>query len=438
MKNSNGIPFGVGGIRVFSGRETAEDLVDIVENTYPGMEAELARVGLDPVCEVRLAGPVVDGLLVEEGDGYRETRELGRLKEHLADRQLISTGISGGSTKWGTSREDLIARNGVSWAEDRKFETMRKGLHLLPHLHNGTVSHIFVQSLAGIMRSDIEGREAELNPLIARNVARVAAELFRLSEASGERLMVGLDPTRGQSLMYAEEVVVFWDEYLSVEGRDLIVEELGVSEAEAKKILKEVVQIRLDAGHSRMNFADPTEQARIYADHGIGVCGINLGNSTRLEQPSEHPKLADFISHYADGSPILVQVQGRKGDWRGFITEHLTDLRDRPELIDGLDEMRIHAHLRLDQEQDAKFGFPHLQAEAMDDFRGLCAFYRSRGIPMPPVYSHVIDYRDEKGERIPNSERDQLYEAVVNQALYAGEQIRGWTTDNGRQTAAVM
>ena len=57
---------------------------------------------------------------------------------------------------------------------------------------------------------------------------------------------------------------------------------------------------------------------------------------------------------------------------------------------------------------------------------------------MPPVYSHVIDYRDEKGERIPNSERDQLYEAVLNQALYAGEQIRERTADDGRQTAAVM
>ncbi len=424
MRSRNGIPFGVGAVRIFSGRETAEDLLDIVENSFPRMEAELARVGLDPVCEVRLVGQVLDGLLVEDGDGYVETRALGRLKERLADRRLIAVGISGTSMKGGTAREDLIARNGVSWAEDRKFETMRKGLHLLPHLHNGTVPHLFVQSLAGIMRREIEGREAELNPRIARNVARVAAELFRLSEASGKQLQLGLDPTRGQSLMYAHEVVAFWEEHLSVEGSDLLMEELGVGPAKADEILRASVKIRLDAGHKRMNFADPTEEAKTYADHGIGVCGINLGNSTRMARPSADPRLEDFISHYADGSPILVQVQGRRGDWRGFITEHLTDLRERPDLIDGLDEMRIHAHLRLDQDRDGKFGFPHLRAEAMDDFRGLCGFYGSRGLPMPPFYSHVIDYRDERGERIPTRERDQLYEAVLNQALYAGEQIK--------------
>ena len=123
-------------------------------------------------------------------------------------------------------------------------------------------------------------------------------------------------------------------------------------------------------------------------------------------------------------------MQGRRGDWRGFITAHLADLRERPDLIDGLDEMRIHAHLRLDQDRDGKFGFPHLQAEAMNDFRGLCGFYRSRGLPMPPFYSHVIDFRDERGERIPNRERDRLYEAVLNQALYAGEQIRERRVDD--------
>ena len=86
---------------------------------------------------------------------------------------------------------------------------------------------MFVQSLAGIMRRDIEGREAELNPVIARNISRVAAELYTLSDASGKTLALGLDPTRGQSLMYADEVVDFWEKYLLTVGLETVREALG-------------------------------------------------------------------------------------------------------------------------------------------------------------------------------------------------------------------
>ena len=423
MATQNGVLFGVGTVRVFSGRETVEDLFDIIENVYPWMEGEIARAGLDPVCEVRLTGGMVDGLLEEKGEGYEATPALGALGERLAERRLLGVGIAGAPMKAGLSREALIARNGVPWADEGKFASMRKGLHLLPYLHNGRVPYVFVQQLAGIMRREIEGREAELNPIIARNIAWVAAELNRLSGACGKTLVLGLDPTRGQSLMYATEVVDFWENYLLTVGREALQEVLGVSANEAEEVLRTHVQIRLDAGHTRMCFADPVEDARLYMENGIGVCGINLGNSSRLENPSGNPELEDFIAHYADGAAILVQVLGRKADWRGFVTEHLGDLREAPQLVEGLEELGIHAHLRLDQAQDPKFGFGHVQAEAMEDFRGMCAFYASQEAPMPPVYSHVIDYRDERGERIPSGEREALYETILKQALFAAEQV---------------
>ncbi len=422
MATQNGIPFGVGTVRVFSGRETVEDLFDIIDNVYPWMEGEIARAGLDPVCEVRLTAGVVDSLLVEKGEGYEPTPALEALGERLAERRLLAVGIAS-PMKGGASREALIARNGITWAHEGKFEAMRKGLHLLPYLHNGRVPYVFVQQLAGIMRREIEGREAELNPIIAKNVARVAAELYRLSEAFGKRLVLGLDPTRGQSLMYATEVVDFWENYLMGVGREALQEAPGVDPGEAEEVLRTHVQIRLDAGHTRMCFADPVEDARLYMENGIGVCGINLGNSPRLEHPSENPHLEDFILHYADGAGTLVQVLGRKAGWKGFVTEHLGDLHEAPGLVEGLEALGIHAHLRLDQTQDPKFGFGHVQAEAMEDFRGLCAFYTSQEAPMPPVYSHVIDYRDDQGERMPSSEREALYETVLKQALFAAEQV---------------
>ena len=195
MATQNGIPFGVGTVRVFSGRETVEDLFDIIDNVYPWMEGEIARAGLDPVCEVRLTAGVVDSLLVEKGEGYEPTPALEALGERLAERRLLAVGIAS-PMKGGASREALIARNGITWAHEGKFEAMRKGLHLLPYLHNGRVPYVFVQQLAGIMRREIEGREAELNPIIAKNVARVAAELYRLSEGVWKEAGagVGSDP----------------------------------------------------------------------------------------------------------------------------------------------------------------------------------------------------------------------------------------------------
>ncbi|MCZ6633964.1 MAG: hypothetical protein O7G87_11205 [bacterium] len=424
MSTQNGVLFGVGAVRIFSGRETVEDLLDIVENVYPEMEGQIAQTGMEPVCELRLIGPVVDELLAEKGEEFEATPALEALRELLAERKMFAVSITGGPLKGGLSREQLIARNGLPWTDEGKFASMRKGLHLLPHLHNGSVPYVFAQSLAGIMRRDIEGREAELNPIIARNIARVAAELYRLSEASEKGLVLGLDPTRGQSLMYANEVVDFWEDYLLTVGAEALRESLGVGAEKGEEILRTHVMIREDAGHARMCFADPVEHVRLYRQNGIGVCAINLGNSPRLEAPSENPGLEDFIAHYSDGAPILVQVQGRKAGWRGFVTEHLSDLREKPGLVDGLEELAIHDHLRLDQAQDPKFGFSHVQAEAMADFCGLCRFYRDQDIPMPPVYSHVIDYRDEQGERISNSDREPLYEAILGQALFASEQLQ--------------
>lgn len=53
-----------------------------------------------------------------------------------------------------------------------------------------------------------------------------------------------------------------------------------------------------------------------------------------------------------------------------------------------------------------------MQAKTKEDLRGICAFYASQEALMLPVYSNVIDYRNERGEWMPSLEREAIYETI--------------------------
>jgi sugar phosphate isomerase/epimerase len=185
--------------------------------------------------------------------------------------------------------------------------------------------------------------------LLARNIARVAAALYRAQRESGNVLHLDLEPEPDGLLENSHELVRFFDDWLLPVGGAWLADELGISPAAARSALLEHIRVCFDTCHMAVAHEDPATVLDRFAAHGIQVGKVQVSSGLEVPLPADRAALEAFAD------PVyLHQVTQRNRD--GTLIQY----PDLPQALSSLNEpraldWRIHFHTPLFVESYGSF-----------------------------------------------------------------------------------
>lgn len=178
-----------------------------------------------------------------------------------------------------------------------------------------------------------------------RQLARVAAQLYRIREKSGKLLHLDIEPEPDGLIENSRELIDFFQEWLIPEGTAYLQEELGISEQEAETALKDHIQVCYDVCHFAIVYEQPAAVFASLARAGIKVGKIQLSAALKAKWgggKEEHNAIAEAFAPFVE-STYLHQVveQDRSGQLKHF--------PDLPEALaahnTSAGEWRTHFHV---------------------------------------------------------------------------------------------
>ena len=177
-----------------------------------------------------------------------------------------------------------------------------------------------------------------------RQLAKVAAQLYRMRENSGKLLHLDIEPEPDGLIENSGEFIDFFREWLTPEGTTYLQEELGLPEQEAEAALKEHIRLCYDVCHFAIVYEKPAEVFARMAREGIKVGKIQLSaalNAKWVEGETE--EIAAAFAPFVE-STYLHQVveQDKNGQ-----LNHFPDLPEALKTMGkaGAREWRTHFHV---------------------------------------------------------------------------------------------
>jgi sugar phosphate isomerase/epimerase len=192
---------------------------------------------------------------------------------------------------------------------------------------------------------------------IARQMARHCAQLVRIRERSGKRLILALEPEPCCFLETVAETVDFFQHHLF--GSTAVSElqqETGVASGQAEQMLREHLGVCFDVCHMAVEFEEPAAALRALDDAGIAVAKVQLSAGLRVEFSGENLRdreLLDALRAFADPVYLHQVVERNARGLRRFLD--LPDALRAAEAVTGPREWRIHFHVPLFREQLGMF-----------------------------------------------------------------------------------
>lgn len=164
--------------------------------------------------------------------------------------------------------------------------------------------------------------------LIRRNIWDSVEHIARLSERSGRKLHLGLEPEPVCLLETSREVIRFFDEMREEHrGDSRLVEHLGVN---------------YDTCHLAVEFEEPQDALGALIQNGIKISKLHLSSALKVKPT---PEVRAALRRFADDI-YLHQVVARGPDGKRLQYRDLPDaLAQDPS--DGATEWRIHFHVPL-------------------------------------------------------------------------------------------
>jgi len=154
---------------------------------------------------------------------------------------------------------------------------------------------------------------------------RLALYLQELEQESGSLIHIGLEPEPDCALQTTAETIGWFQDCFFQ------------ADAETLSRRRRYIGVCLDTCHAAMQFEDPSESLRAYAEAGIRVSKVQLSAALELAAGSpERARLRDF-----DDGVYLHQVKSSAGQsW-----PDLPALFEAPETAEGV--LRVHCHVPL-------------------------------------------------------------------------------------------
>jgi len=148
--------------------------------------------------------------------------------------------------------------------------------------------------------SKVRAQAADARRLMARNLARVVAELVAIERKSGKLVTLALEPEPACLLETAADAVDFFEnDVFSPEARAELGRASGLDDSAAERALRRHLGVCLDTCHASVEFERPRDALSRLLGAGIAVPKIQLSAGLVLERPN--PQTLAEIRGFDDG-----------------------------------------------------------------------------------------------------------------------------------------
>jgi len=176
----------------------------------------------------------------------------------------------------------------------------------------------------------------------------VVVELVRLHQETGKFLHLDIEPEPDGLLENSEELIRYFKEWLLSVGKASLAKQLGTTQKEAEKLIKDHLQVCYDVCHFAIGYEKPKEAFKKLKQAGIGIGKIQLSAALKLlipESPFERFSIGKRLGEFAD-TTYLHQVVARtkEGGLKSYpdLPQALAKLGDTQDL-----EWRVHFHVPI-------------------------------------------------------------------------------------------
>jgi len=194
--------------------------------------------------------------------------------------------------------------------------------------------------------SDLEKNEAFERA--TTHLIAVVVELVRLHQETGKFLHLDIEPEPDGLLENSEELIRYFKEWLLSVGKASLAKQLGTTQKEAEKLIKDHLQVCYDVCHFAIGYEKPKEAFKKLKQAGIGIGKIQLSAALKLlipESPFERFSIGKRLGEFAD-TTYLHQVVGRtnEGGLKSYpdLPQALAQLGSTQDL-----EWRVHFHVPI-------------------------------------------------------------------------------------------
>jgi hypothetical protein len=201
---------------------------------------------------------------------------------------------------------------------------------------------------------------------MAAMLARHAAHLVRLQQATGRRVALALEPEPCCFLETMEQTVAFFREHLfGVAAVGVLARETGLTHEAAEAALREHLGVCLDSCHMAVEFEDAAGALNQLQDAGIRVAKVQVSAGLGVALAPHDAATRRALAAFAD-DVYLHQVVERRGN--GDLVRY-TDLPDALAAAErepaAPREWRIHFHVPLFRERLGRFSSTQAYTETL-------------------------------------------------------------------------
>ena len=216
-------------------------------------------------------------------------------------------------------------------------------------------------------RAWVNDQDAQTWTRLTLNVARVISALVRLRRRTGQLIHIDVEPEPDGLLERSEQLASFFTEHLMTTGAAHLASDLGLTFEEARKAVRDHVQVCFDTCHVAVAHESPRQALACYENVGMRIGKVQISSALRLTLPpagQERRVALESLRPFVD-STYLHQVIARREDGQ------LVQFSDLPEALPGLEhpsltEARIHFHVPVFLDRFNNSALQSTQAEIIE------------------------------------------------------------------------
>lgn len=246
----------------------------------------------------------------------------------------------------------------------------------------------------------------------SRQLAEVAAELYRIRQDSGRLLHLDIEPEPDGLIENTQEVIEYYRDWLIPQGSMYLKETLGLSEQEAESVLKEHIRICYDICHFAIVYEQPEVVFPALEKERIKVGKIQISAALKAHFSGEKQHRTALEQAFAPfvESTYLHQVVEKDEN------ERLTHYPDLPAALLALDrggarEWRTHFHVPVFLEN---YG---LLASTQEGILSVLEYIKTEEM------SHQLEVETYTWEVLPDDIRLDLADSIIRELRWVKENI---------------
>lgn len=199
--------------------------------------------------------------------------------------------------------------------------------------------------------------QAEVFERSSIQLAQLAQTMAQVEAITGKLLHLDLEPEPDALLENADEVIVFFQDWLLPLGGTYLQQHHGISAEMAETWLRRHIRVCYDTCHFAVEYEDPTVALQKFRQAGIAIGKFQLSSAIRIPIPADVTQrqvLRRHLEPFAESTYLhqvieLPSPTAARPSLSPIALRHYTDLRDALDALVTTDatEWRTHFHVPI-------------------------------------------------------------------------------------------